>query len=72
MALANKRVRATAVEAQEFAELSRRYEVYAVPKIVVNDSFEFTGGFPETQFVDLILTGSAGGDAIEGEKTAIE
>ena len=61
MALASERVRSTAIEAQEFPELSGHYEVYSVPKIVINDKFAFAGGYPEPQFVELILRG------IEGE-----
>src|SRR5260370_495011 len=40
MALASPRVRSTSVEAQEFPELARRYEVSAVPKILLNERVE--------------------------------
>jgi hypothetical protein len=61
MALASDRVRSTSIAAQEFPELSGHYDVYSVPKIVINDKFAFAGGYPEPQFLDLILRG------IEGE-----
>ena len=64
MALASDKVRSTSVEAQEFPELSGHYEVRSVPKIVVNDSVAFTGGYPEPQFVDLVLS------AVKGDEVA--
>jgi thioredoxin family protein len=67
MALASGRVRSTSVEAQEFPELSGHYEVYSVPKIVVNDSVSFTGGYPEPQFIDLVLSGIRGEAPTEGD-----
>ncbi len=59
MAIASHRIRSTSIEAQEFPELSGQYEVYAVPKIVVNDTHSFTGGLPEPQFVEAVLDGTA-------------
>jgi len=60
MAMVSPRIRSTSIEAQEFPELSGQYEVYAVPKIVVNDAHSFTGGLPELQFVEAVLEASAG------------
>jgi hypothetical protein len=73
MALVSPRVRSTSIESREFPELAGHYEVYAVPKIVVNDTFEFTGGLPEPQFVDAILSGLGGGpdSTPEGDQTAL-
>lgn len=62
MALASDRIRSISVESNEFPELASRYGVRAVPKIVVNDRFEFTGGLPEQQFVEMILSGLSGGE----------
>jgi hypothetical protein len=74
MALASEQVRSVAIEAQEFPELSRRYQVYSVPKIVINDAFEFVGGLPEPQFVDTIV-GAVTGDGVRevegGEQTPL-
>jgi len=42
------------VEASEFPELAERYNVYAVPKIVVNETTEFVGAQPEPQFVGYV------------------
>ena len=61
MAVASERVRATAIEATEFPDLSRAYRVMAVPKIVINDRVEFECALPEPEFLGAVLraTGSA-------------
>jgi alkyl hydroperoxide reductase subunit AhpF len=55
MAVASDRVRATAIEATEFPDLSRAYRVMAVPKIVINDRVQFEGALPEPQFLAAVL-----------------
>jgi predicted DsbA family dithiol-disulfide isomerase len=61
MAVASARVRAECIEATQFPELSQRYQVMAVPKIVINDRVAFEGALPETQFLSAVL------QAVEGE-----
>jgi len=55
MAVASDRVRATAIEATEFPDLSRAYRVMAVPKIVINDKVGFEGAIPERDFLGAVL-----------------
>jgi len=55
MAVASDRVRATAIEATEFPDLSRAYQVMAVPKIVINERVQFEGALPEPQFLAAVL-----------------
>lgn len=55
MSIASDRVRSECVEANEFPELSQRYQVMAVPKIVINDRVEFEGAIPERDFVNAVL-----------------
>jgi predicted DsbA family dithiol-disulfide isomerase len=55
MAVAAERVAAECIEATQFPELSQRYRVMAVPKIVINDRVEFEGALPERQFLDAVL-----------------
>ena len=55
MTLASPHVRAVAVEANEFPELSRRFGVQGVPRTVVNRSGAFVGALPEEQFVATVL-----------------
>jgi len=55
MAVAADRVKAECIEATEFPELSQRYRVMAVPKIVINDKVQFEGALPEPQFLAAVL-----------------
>ncbi|MCL4558793.1 MAG: thioredoxin family protein [Deltaproteobacteria bacterium] len=56
IAIENEFVTADMVEATEFPDISNRYSVQSVPKIVVNDDVEFVGALPEDQFVDGVLS----------------
>ena len=55
MAVASDKVTATAIEANEFPEMSQSYQVMGVPKIVINDRVEFEGAVPEPQFLEAVL-----------------
>ena len=55
MAVASTRVTAECIEANQFPELSQRYGVSAVPKIVINDRVAFEGALPEAQFLSAVL-----------------
>jgi thioredoxin family protein len=63
MAIASARVTAECIEATEFPELSQRYRVMAVPKIVINDKVEFEGALPERDFLGAVLRAVDGKDA---------
>jgi len=54
-ALANPHIRADMVEVSEFPELGTKYNVYGVPKTVINDSVEFEGLVPEAHFIHELL-----------------
>lgn len=54
-AVANPNVKAEIVEASEFPEVSRRYQVMGVPKTVINDKSEFVGAVPDEIFLNAIL-----------------
>jgi len=47
-------VRADIVEASEFPTLAQQYNVYAVPKTVINETREVTGAVPEPEFVKAV------------------
>ena len=55
MALASPKVRALVVEANEYPELSNRFQVQGVPRTVVNRSGAFVGALPEAMFVDSVI-----------------
>ena len=47
LAVESPNIRATCVEASEFMDLSRRYQVTGVPKTIINDTIEILGAVPE-------------------------
>ncbi len=55
MALASPKVRSLVVEANEYPELSDRFQVQGVPRTVVNRSGAFVGALPEAKFVESVL-----------------
>jgi predicted DsbA family dithiol-disulfide isomerase len=54
-ALASPHVTAAGVEATEFPALADRYDVLAVPKLVVNGEPLVEGAVPEQVFVERLL-----------------
>ena len=55
MAFTSPQVTSFAVEATEFPDLARRYQVTGVPKTVVNDTVEILGALPEDAFLEQAL-----------------
>jgi glutaredoxin-like protein len=55
LAMASDRVVGDMIEANEFPELSQRYNVMAVPKIVINETTSFEGAVPEAAFLEKVL-----------------
>jgi len=66
MAIASPKITAECIEANEFPDLSRRYQVMAVPKIVINDRVQFEGAIPERDFLGAVL------QAVDGQEEAEE
>jgi predicted DsbA family dithiol-disulfide isomerase len=64
MAVASPRVTAECIEATEFPDLAQRYQVMAVPKIVINDRVQFEGALPEPDFLGAVL------QAVDGDGPA--
>jgi predicted DsbA family dithiol-disulfide isomerase len=56
MAFASPNITAYAVEATEFPDLARKYQVSGVPKTVVNDAVEILGALPQDAFVAQALS----------------
>ncbi|MEM3781372.1 MAG: thioredoxin family protein [Candidatus Micrarchaeaceae archaeon] len=53
-AIENSNIRSSMIEAAEFPELAEKYEVMAVPKVVINDSVQFEGAVPEEAFLEYV------------------
>lgn len=54
-AIVNLNIIADVIEAMEFPELADKYGVYAVPKVIVNESVEFEGAVPHRFFIEKIF-----------------
>lgn len=63
MAVENEHVIADVVEANEFPDLSQRFRVMSVPKIVVNDETEFVGALPEERYLKEVMKAAGNGKA---------
>jgi predicted DsbA family dithiol-disulfide isomerase len=61
MAIESERVTADVIEASEFPELSDRYQVSGVPKIVINDKIELLGAQREARFAEAVRTAASDG-----------
>ncbi len=54
-ALESPRVKAEMVESTEFPHLARKYDVFGVPKTVINEKFFLDGAVPEDTFLEHVL-----------------
>ncbi len=55
IAIENDYITAEMIESAEFPQLVQKYNVFGVPKTVINDKIEFEGALPENDFVDKVL-----------------
>jgi predicted DsbA family dithiol-disulfide isomerase len=63
MALSSPNITAYAVEATEFPDLARRFQVNGVPKTVVNETVEILGALPEEAYVEQAIGSFTSADA---------
>lgn len=54
LAMLNPKIKAEMIEAQTFYELSDKYQVSGVPKIIINDKYELLGNHPVENFLKEI------------------
>jgi len=66
MAFASPNITAYAVEATEFPDLARRYQITGVPKTIVNEEVEILGALPQDAFVEQALVQFAPADSEAG------
>ena len=55
MAVENEHVSTDVIDAPEFPELTDRFAVRSVPKVVLNDVRELVGSQRETAFVEAVI-----------------
>ncbi|MHC4599762.1 MAG: protein disulfide oxidoreductase [Planctomycetota bacterium] len=70
MAVESDRILADMVESSEFPHLVQRYNVFGVPRIIVNEDHGFEGALPEPLFLLAVLSGA--GLLTEEEKEQLE
>jgi predicted DsbA family dithiol-disulfide isomerase len=51
MAVESEHITADVIEAMEFPDWARHYQVRGVPKIVINEKSEFVGALPEPHYL---------------------
>jgi len=56
LAMASDLVTADMVEASEFPELANRYQVYGVPRTVINEVIHIEGAVPEDDLIQELMT----------------
>lgn len=55
MAMEHDLITADMVEVQEFPFLAQKYNIFGVPKTVVNETVQFEGAVPEAVFLGKVL-----------------
>lgn len=72
LAIASPRIRADIVEASEFPSLAQKYNVYAVPKTVINETQEVVGAVPEPRLMEAVVMAVAPSAPPEASRPAHE
>jgi glutaredoxin-like protein len=55
MAVESELITADMIETIEFPYLTNKYNVFAVPKVVINETIEFEGALPEADFLKHVM-----------------
>jgi glutaredoxin-like protein len=58
LAVESDLVRADVIDGTEFPQLTQKYAVMGVPKIIINEKIEFVGAFNEDLFAEHVLLGA--------------
>ena len=56
LAMASDLITADMVEATEFPHLANKYQVYGVPRTVINEVIHIEGAYPEDMLMDELMT----------------
>lgn len=60
-AMINPNITASVIEANEYPDLSQRYEVYGVPRTVINDKEAIEGAVPPNMLLEKIIAATTPG-----------
>jgi len=58
MAIESDKVTADVIEVSEYPLMAQRYQIYGVPKTVINESIELEGARPEAAMVGAVEAAS--------------
>ena len=58
MAVESDKVTADVIEVGEYPHIAQKYDIYGVPKTVINESVELEGARPEPAFVGAVQAAS--------------
>jgi predicted DsbA family dithiol-disulfide isomerase len=61
LAIESEYIRADMVEAMEFPHLANKYNVFGVPRTIINETTHVEGMVPETVLVESVLDALSGG-----------
>jgi predicted DsbA family dithiol-disulfide isomerase len=61
MAIESPLVTADVIEVSEFPDVAQRYQVFGVPKTIVNEKVSMEGAMPEAQFMERVRDAAGGG-----------
>jgi predicted DsbA family dithiol-disulfide isomerase len=63
LAIANPHITASVIEANEYPDFAQRYQVYGVPRTVINEKEAIEGAVPPGQLIDKVITAGKGASA---------
>jgi glutaredoxin-like protein len=58
LAIESDMIMSDVIESSEFPDLAMKYNVIGVPKVVINETVEFTGAFNEDLFAENVVLGA--------------
>ena len=61
LAVESDLVRADVIDGSEFPQLTQKYAVIGVPKVIINEKIEFVGAFNEDLFAEHVVLGAFSG-----------
>lgn len=64
MAVESANVTADVIEVMEFPLVAQHYDVYGVPKVVINERVSFEGAPPEHLFLERVVEAAAQGTGL--------
>ena len=59
LAVANPNITASVIEANEYPDLAQRYEVYGVPRTVINETDAIEGAVPPDNLLEKVIAAGA-------------